>query len=283
MSKSKLYTLGVVLLVAAIILKRNNRTYSVLNPADYVRMRNLFLVNKQVYETPSNYCIEDGKLVSCSKELTRLENLVNNTFKDRIPWCLPNYYGNLNMMGPFPSIEDCGLTETCQLLKDNIPIFKEDFNKNKSQFVDNPEKLGYSNHYGRIDILNGEGFNSTIDILNQSDEFVRAQRLNKYAGYSFLSTTFTVLYPGGKILPHYGPSNYKYRIHTCLDIDGDGGIITPYGTKKWKVGSVFILDDSYLHSGYYEGTRPRVILMVDVAKTGLNFDHITNLVNDVNL
>lgn len=64
-------------------------------------------------------------------------------------------------------------------------------------------------------------FPETRKILGSSLDYVRTQAFNKYAKYNFMSTTFTVLYPGASIRPHFGPTNYKYRIHLCLGIDSD--------------------------------------------------------------
>jgi hypothetical protein len=233
-----------------------------------------------VYEEPSNFYIKNEKIYPFDK-VSKIENKLNNYyFYDKIEWCFPNVYADLPMIGPFPSIEECGLGEICKLMKDNIDIFKEDFNNNRDKYIENPETLGYNQPYGRIDILNSEDddFEMTKEVLNRSKDFTRSQFMNSQAGYTFLSTTFTVLYPGGSIRPHHGPSNYKYRIHLCIDIDGKGGLVTPYGSRYWKEGEIFILDDSYLHSGFYEGNRPRVILMVDISKKGLKLDDIECLI-----
>ncbi len=232
-----------------------------------------------LYETPGNYERKNGKLVAVNPQLQQQEKHLNSTFRDKIPWCLPPTYGDLDMNGAFPSVKTCRLEALCKLMKENTESFTSEFNMYKQGFVENPEKLGYGNRYGKIDINEGDEtmFTKTRRVLGSSIDYVRTQVFNKHAGYNVLSTTFTVLYPGASIRPHFGPTNYKYRIHLCLDIDGEGGIVTAYGTRYWRVGEIFILDDSYLHAGFYEGNRPRVIIMVDIAKPGLTLKHIENI------
>lgn len=238
---------------------------------------------KCLYETPANYARKNGKLVAVSSQLQLQEKDLNSRFRDKIPWCLPPIFGDLEMKGAFPTVKDCRLEALCRMMKENTNTFTSEFNKHKTSSVENPEKLGYGNKYFRIDINEGEKmFPETRKILGSSLDYVRTQAFNKYAKYNFLSTTFRVLYPGASIRPHFGTNNYKYRLHLCLGIDGVGGIVTAYGTRYWKVGEIFILDDSYLHAGFYEGTRPRVIIMVDIAKPGLKTQHIDDMYEQYN-
>ena len=281
MMERKVSIIVLTILVLIFIFKiKNKKKRSVLNVSDYEYMKDIVRSKGHVYEDPDNYIIKDDKIVSISPEINEMEYFFNYEFKDKPLWCLTPLYADLPMNGPFPTIKECGLSDFCETLKKNIHIFKTDFNKNTDKFVNNPEKLGYNNNYGRIDI-NRDGFEETKKILNSNNHYKLTQMFNRYAGYSFMSTTFTILFPGGAIRPHYGPTNFKYRIHLCLDIDGDGGLVTPYGTRRWKTGEIFILDDSYLHSGFYEGTRPRVIIMIDMAKPNLKYEHIDRLIKSV--
>ena len=270
--------IAVVIIVIVLYRTRFNKKRSILNSHDYEYMKDFLKIHIYVYEDPENFTIKDDKLVCVSLEINDLEALFNHSFKDKIPWCLPPLYADLEMQGPFPTIEQCGLNSLCKTLKENLSVFMEEFNTGKDQFVENPEKIGYNNTYGRVDINGGTGFDRTKEILNRFPQYKLAQMFNRYARYNFMSTTFTVLYPGSKIRPHHGPTNFKYRIHLCLDIDGDGGIITAYGTRRWVVGEIFILDDSYLHAGFYEGTRPRVILMVDIPKQSLKHTDVDRFI-----
>ncbi|CAM9498531.1 unnamed protein product [Ectocarpus sp. 4 AP-2014] len=144
------------------------------------------------------------------------------------------------MYGPFPSARTCRLEALCTTTTKNADSFRADFNEHKTLFLKDRENLRYGGIYGKIDIRQGPWFTKTRRVLATCAEYVRIQAFNDYAGYDFLSTTFTVLYPGGAIRPHFGATNSKYRVHLCLDIDGTGGIVTAYGTKFWEDGSIFI-------------------------------------------
>lgn len=260
---------------------RNDSKPSVTDKKAYreLAMAPLLKLRAFLYENPDNFEVVKDKLVAVNPQLKEYEHHLNSIFKDKIPWCLPPTFGDLEMNGAFPTIKTCRLEALCKMMKQNTESFTSEYNTYKASFVDNPENLGYGNRYGRIDINKGDEtmFPETRRVLGSSFDYVRTQAFNKHAGYNIFSTTFTVLYPGASIRPHFGPTNYKYRIHLCLDIDGKGGIVTAYGTRYWRVGEVFILDDSYLHAGFYEGTRPRVIIMVDIAKPGLTLEHIENV------
>jgi hypothetical protein len=247
----------------------------------------LLLLDKGIYENPYNYARKRGKLVATSRQLLLAEKRINASFRDKIPWCMPPIYGDVEMKGAFPSIETCRLQALCNTMTKNIGVFTAEFNTHKDKFMDNPEKLGYGGRYGRI-IVNragkefSEDFVNTRKILESSADYERTQVFNDYANTYFMATAFTVLYPGASIRPHFGPTNYKYRIHLCIDIDGIGGIVTAHGTRFWNKGQIFILDDSYLHAGFYDGTRPRVILLVDIAKQDLGPEHVDRVVDEEN-
>lgn len=273
--------LSVVIILMTYLLHRRILRDQKPSVTDTQAYRKLAVVQMTLYTNPLNYKRRGGKLAATSPPLVLMERTINAKFSDKIPWCLPPTYGDLEMNGAFPSMKTCCLEALCRTMMENSDVFRTEFNANKAEFDDNPEKLGYGSRYGRI-VLNDiyAKFPETRKVLNQSADFARTQRFIEYASGNLFSTMFTVLYPGASIRPHFGTTNYRYRIHLCLDIDGVGGIVTPYGTRFWKAGQVFILDDSYLHAGFYEGTRPRVIIMVDIAKPGLTFEHIDSVFRD---
>lgn len=273
--------LSIVIMLVAYFSHRRILRNQKPSVTDVQAYRKLAVVPITLYMNPFNYKRKRGKLIATSSQLVLMEKTINAKFSDKIPWCLPPTYGDLEMNGAFPSMKTCRLEALCRTMMENIDVFRKEFNANKAEFDENPEELGYGSRYGRI-VLNDvyAKFPQTRKVLDQSADFARTQRFTEYASGYVFSTMFTVLYPGASIRPHFGTTNYRYRIHLCLDIDGVGGIVTPYGTRFWKAGQVFILDDSYLHAGFYEGTRPRVIIMVDIAKPGLTFEHIDCVLKD---
>lgn len=272
-----------IMLVAYLLHRRMscNQKPSVTDQRAYHRLAFASMAqatDPHMYENPSNYKRSGGKLKATSPQLVRMEKTINAKFRDKLAWCLPPTYGDLEMNGPFPTAKTCGLEALCKTMTDNVNVFRTEFNANKAHFADNPEKLGYGSRYGRIHVNRVQDeFPRTCRILEASVDYARTQTFIKYTGGEIFATMFTVLYPGASIRPHFGPTNFRYRIHLCLDIDGIGGIVTAHGTRLWKVGQIFILDDSYLHAGFYDGTRPRVILMVDITKPCLTLQHIDSI------
>ncbi len=278
MDRTFLVLLAVVVsLVLGSSLRRRLRKPSVTSREHY---RNLAIVPFEldgtgVYCIPDNYERVGGRLRAVSDRLVRRERQINSLFRDKIPWCMPPSYGDLEMRGPFPSASACGLESVCASLRRNVRVFASEFNANKDAFKDNPDGIGYGGSYGRVEADGStDRFPETNRILRSEPRYNVTQVFNARAGYVMMGTAFTVLFPGASIHPHFGPTNYKFRIHLCIDIDGEGGIVTPYGTRTWRVGETFVLDDSYLHAGFYEGARPRVVLIVDIAKRGLTLQDI---------
>lgn len=84
----------------------------------------------------------------------------------------------------------------------------------------------------------------------------------------FGNVCFSVIEPGTRIAPHYGPCNIRLRCHL--------GLICPLactltvGQKKliWDEGKCFFFDDSFLHKAEHSGSRlddpSRSILLVDL-------------------
>ena len=286
----KLLALVVLCLFVAHFVRQRitkNKKPSVTDRRAYHRTigKHLLDLEQGLYENPDNFSHESGTLVAVSPKLQLAELKINTSFRDKIPWCMPPTFGDVEMKGAFPSVETCRLQVICNLLKKNVNVFSSEFNLHKDQFMENPEKIAYGGKYGRIVVNREDGehtknFAQTRKILETSADYVRTQAFNGIANRYFMATAFTVLFPGARIRPHFGPTNFKYRIHLCIDIDGVGGIVTAHGTRYWKRGQIFVLDDSYLHAGFYDGTRPRVILMVDIAKHQLSSSHVELMKDD---
>jgi beta-hydroxylase len=79
---------------------------------------------------------------------------------------------------------------------------------------------------------------------------------------------FSVLQPGAHILPHRGYTTEVLRCHL--------GIIVPVGcsmrvgseTRNWEEGRCLVFDDTVEHEVWHCGNAPRVVLLVDFARSG---------------
>lgn len=104
----------------------------------------------------------------------------------------------------------------------------------------------------------------TIQILNSLPE-----RL------FFGMVCFSSLKPGGKILPHTGPSNMRLTCH--LGLSGCDGNIVRVGNEitEYKNGKCVIFDDSFIHEVSHKGNEKRVTLMFDFWHPNLIDDEVS--------
>ena len=111
---------------------------------------------------------------------------------------------------------------------------------------------------------------------------------NSIFGNIFIS----VLYPGTIIEPHCGPTNIRHRLHYALSVPDSKYMSKNDGKKdytrcspilkvrneilKWEEGSVFVFDDSLVHSAEYlngnDASEVRVVLVVDLWHPSLSSD-----------
>lgn len=93
---------------------------------------------------------------------------------------------------------------------------------------------------------------------------------------AFGNAFFSVLEPGTKITPHFGPSNCRLRVHfpLKLPVGAKAELLVDGRAAEWEVGKALVIDDSLLHSASYSGAdleaedgssdRSRVVLIIDV-------------------
>jgi len=76
---------------------------------------------------------------------------------------------------------------------------------------------------------------------------------------------FSVLHPHTHVWPHTGPTNVRLRMHLGLVCPEGASIRVGEGKPRtWKEGKVIILDDSWEHEVWHDGSERRIILIVDV-------------------
>lgn len=82
------------------------------------------------------------------------------------------------------------------------------------------------------------------------------------SGITIANGKFSVLSPMSMINIHVGPSNNRLKLHLGLSVPSEEeAAMTIGGVRRgWRQGKVNILDDSFEHSVYHNGTQDRVIL-----------------------
>jgi len=80
------------------------------------------------------------------------------------------------------------------------------------------------------------------------------------------SVMYSILEPGKRLRPHYGPYNGFLRYHLGLIIPDDGktsGLRVADQTCHWQEGKSLVFDDTYNHEAWNDSDKRRVVLFVD--------------------
>ncbi|XP_043221499.1 aspartyl/asparaginyl beta-hydroxylase-like isoform X2 [Amphibalanus amphitrite] len=75
---------------------------------------------------------------------------------------------------------------------------------------------------------------------------------------------FSMLAPGSTVWPHTGPTNCRLRLHLGIKVPPGTGIRVAGEKRTWEEGKVLIIDDSFEHDVWNEGTESRFVLIVDI-------------------
>jgi aspartyl/asparaginyl beta-hydroxylase (cupin superfamily) len=88
---------------------------------------------------------------------------------------------------------------------------------------------------------------------------------------------FSVLDPDTHVAPHNGPTNMRVRCQLGVDVPEGCGLRVGGITRTWEQGRCLVFDDSFLHEVWNRGTRPRVVLIVDLWPPDLTDDEVALL------
>lgn len=82
---------------------------------------------------------------------------------------------------------------------------------------------------------------------------------------------FNLMYPPAKLSMHYGMVSKYIRFHLGLICDKEAKFhVNDYEPRAWEVGKVWAFDDGdAFHGTTHNGTDLRVILIVDIDRSGL--------------
>jgi beta-hydroxylase len=78
---------------------------------------------------------------------------------------------------------------------------------------------------------------------------------------------FSILMPGSKIPPHFGPTRMCLRYHLGLKVpEKDCFIKVGHEIYNWKNGEDIMFDDTIIHSVENNSNEPRIILFLDIER-----------------
>ncbi|MFQ5533432.1 MAG: aspartyl/asparaginyl beta-hydroxylase domain-containing protein [Sphingomonadales bacterium] len=75
---------------------------------------------------------------------------------------------------------------------------------------------------------------------------------------------FSILQPGGHIVPHFGVSNHWLTVHLPLLAPGNGGMRSGPVTRPWEEGKCLIFDDSFDHEAWNNADSKRIVLIMGI-------------------
>jgi aspartate beta-hydroxylase len=71
------------------------------------------------------------------------------------------------------------------------------------------------------------------------------------------------LHPGTHITPHCGPSNGRLRLHLGIKVPSHVKMRVGEREFVWEPGKCVVIDDSYEHEVWHNGSEPRIVLILD--------------------
>jgi len=81
---------------------------------------------------------------------------------------------------------------------------------------------------------------------------------------SFGTAELSVLQPGTVLPPHTGDANHRLTVHLPLIVPGQCRIEVAGEARELAEGRLLVFDDSFLHSSWNHGAKPRVTLMFEI-------------------
>ena len=112
-----------------------------------------------------------------------------------------------------------------------------------------------------------ESFPKTMEIIEKIPHCASAM------GHVF----FSILLPGARIKPHYGPVNTRICYHLGIKIPKNVWITVANKKHEWIQDKCISFDDSFIHEVVHNGTEPRIILNVDLWHPELSTEERTIL------
>lgn len=180
---------------------------------------------------------------------------------------------SLRCLGPFPDLSIFSKTDLYWLMK-ATELFKTEFsNFSANPGIDTRENI-YIGKWRAIELMRDDlmcpssrFFTKSLNALNQIKLFSVQPGVNS-SGFKMLSkriVTISRLYPDSNILPHFGISQSRLRVHIPLSIPKANCSIYCYDTKmKWDETVPLVLNDTYVHWVNNYSDIVREVVLVDI-------------------
>jgi aspartate beta-hydroxylase len=117
----------------------------------------------------------------------------------------------------------------------------------------------------------------TIERFPKTAEILRGltlSQVNRVPAYAWLS----ILQPGTEVPTHFGASSAHVTVHLGIDVPEGNCVLDVIGEEReWKTGEAFAFMDSFAHSSWNHGDKPRVVLVVQAPHPDLSAAEVTDL------
>jgi hypothetical protein len=174
--------------------------------------------------------------------------------------------------------------KTSRYLENNSKVIIDEFKRNLDKVEIHPDNNSLTNNDGEWSGIflyeaGGKVNEKVKHLFPKTLEIVEKLKLNKNFGF----VAFSKLAPGTKVYPHCGSSNFRHRYHLGIDIPEPEKCQIRVVKKwlHWGQGKAFGFDDSFEHEVIHNGTKDRVVLMVDLWHKSLTDSDIEFLENDI--
>jgi aspartate beta-hydroxylase len=171
------------------------------------------------------------------------------------------------------AFQDPMLTHVVEYLEKNVPIFKQEYELQKSLVSSDYTSGGVHGkklHSGSWDwhsyMMQGRVQYRFVEHFPESSRVLHGLRDDQllFEGTPFGFCFFSSLHPKSSIQAHTGPMNFRLRLHLPLIVPEKCGIRVGPTSQEWKEGVALVLDDSYQHEVWNDSDETRVLLLVDV-------------------
>ena len=88
---------------------------------------------------------------------------------------------------------------------------------------------------------------------------------------------FSLLRPGGHIVPHYGQMNVRLTAHLGLVVPEGCGLRVATENRCWEEGCILVFDDSFEHEAWNYGDSVRAVLVFEIWHPDLSPAEIAGL------
>ncbi len=163
-------------------------------------------------------------------------------------------------------------------LENNYNIIKNEFVSSRCKILEHPgnQMLAEKGEWSSITLIGAKGKNMKYEsIFPDTFSILKDMPVNETFGF----VAFSKLTPGTHLKAHTGSSNLRLRYHLGINVPEPNLVKIRVGneTRSWEEGKCIIFDDSFEHEVNHNGTKDRIVFIVDLWHPQINSHYINTL------